>query len=71
VSCVSLYEGAFVHIGAVHDGWVPIQDNDWYYIRDFIKVGMHVQVEVIVSVFCHQLFVCVLLMLLVGSFTVL
>ncbi|CAM6007969.1 unnamed protein product [Sphagnum balticum] len=47
VSCVSLYEGAFVHIGAVHDGWVPIQDNDWYYIRDFIKVGMHVQVEVI------------------------
>ncbi|KAH8971002.1 hypothetical protein BDL97_02G119900 [Sphagnum fallax] len=47
VSCVSLYEGALVHIGAVHDGWVPIQDNDWYYIRDFIKVGMHVQVEVI------------------------
>ncbi|KAH8971006.1 hypothetical protein BDL97_02G120200 [Sphagnum fallax] len=47
VSCVSLYKGAFVHIGAVHDGWVPIQDNDWYYIRDFIKVGMHVQVEVI------------------------
>ncbi|KAH8971037.1 hypothetical protein BDL97_02G121700 [Sphagnum fallax] len=47
VSCVSLYEGAFVHIGAVHDGWVPTQDNDWYYIQDFIKVGMHVQVEVI------------------------
>ncbi|CAM5999723.1 unnamed protein product, partial [Sphagnum balticum] len=50
--------------------WVSTQDNDWYYIRDFIKVGMHVQVEVIVSVFCHQLFVCVLLMLLVGCFTV-
>ncbi|KAH8971019.1 hypothetical protein BDL97_02G121300 [Sphagnum fallax] len=47
VSCVSLYEGAFVHIGAVHDGWVPIQDNDWYYIGDFTKVGMHVQVEVV------------------------
>ncbi|KAH8970995.1 hypothetical protein BDL97_02G119400 [Sphagnum fallax] len=49
VSFVSLYEGAFVHIGAVHDGWVPIQDKEWYYIQDFIKVGMHVQVEVIAN----------------------
>ncbi|KAG0608839.1 hypothetical protein M758_8G137200 [Ceratodon purpureus] len=47
VSCVSLYEGAFVFFGGVHDGWVPIQDNDWYYIRDTIKVGMRVQVEVL------------------------
>lgn len=47
VSCVSLYEGAFVFFGGVHDGWVPIQDNDWYYIRESIKVGMKVQVEVL------------------------
>lgn len=47
VSAVSLYEGAFVFFGGVHDGWVPIKDNDWYYIRDTIKVGMKVQVEVL------------------------
>jgi hypothetical protein len=29
---------------------VPIQDNDWYYIRESIKVGMKVQVEVLVIV---------------------
>lgn len=28
--------------------WVPIQGNDWYHIRDTIKVGMKVQVEVLV-----------------------
>lgn len=47
VSCVNLYEGAFVFFGGVHDGWVPIQGNDWYHIRDTIKVGMKVQVEVL------------------------
>lgn len=47
VTCVSLYEGAFVFFGGVHDGWVPIMDNDWYYIRDVIKPGMRVLVEVI------------------------
>lgn len=116
VSHVSLYEGAFVFFGGVHDGylllplnnhclitkwvwrksvfyrviiaivllsnsdglenwtdddwvakceerdkvllnywcqcrWVPILDNDWYYIRNHIKVGMRVQVEVLVSPF--------------------
>ena len=28
--------------------WVPIKRNDWFWIRDHIKVGMRVQVEVIV-----------------------
>lgn len=31
--------------------WVPIKDNDWYHIRDTIKVGMKVQVEVLVIAF--------------------
>ena len=30
--------------------WVPIRGNDWYYIRETIKVGMRVQVEVLVIV---------------------
>ncbi|XP_057861898.1 protein PLASTID TRANSCRIPTIONALLY ACTIVE 10 isoform X2 [Cryptomeria japonica] len=47
VTCVHLYQGAFVFIGCVHDGWVPIKGNDWYWIRHHIKVGMHVQVEVV------------------------
>lgn len=47
VTMIHLYEGAFVNFGAVHDGWVPIRRNDWYWIRDHIKVGMRVQVEVI------------------------
>ena len=30
--------------------WVPIKNNDWYWIRHHIKVGMHVIVEITVSV---------------------
>ncbi|KAH9315197.1 hypothetical protein KI387_023824, partial [Taxus chinensis] len=47
VTSVHLYQGAFVFIGCVHDGWVPIKGNDWYWVRHHIKVGMHVQVEVV------------------------
>lgn len=47
VTAVHLYEGAFVFIGCIHDGWVPIRSNDWYWVRHHIKVGMHVQVEVL------------------------
>ena len=28
--------------------WVPIKGNDWFWIRHFIKVGMHVIVEITV-----------------------
>lgn len=47
VTSVNLYEGAFVFIGCIHDGWVPIRSNDWFWVRQHIKVGMHVQVEVL------------------------
>eukprot|EP00250_Pteridium_aquilinum_P018344 c24042_g1_i1 orf=105-2234(+) len=47
VTMIHLYEGAHVNFGAVHDGWVPIKRNDWYWIRKHIKVGMRVQVEVV------------------------
>ncbi|PIN05782.1 hypothetical protein CDL12_21673 [Handroanthus impetiginosus] len=47
VTAVHLYQGAFVDIGGVHDGWVPIKRNDWYWIRHHIKVGMHVIVEIL------------------------
>lgn len=47
VTMVHLYEGAHVNFGAVHDGWVPIKRNDWYWIRKIVKVGMKCQVEVI------------------------
>ncbi|BBN08027.1 hypothetical protein MPTK1_4g08250 [Marchantia polymorpha subsp. ruderalis] len=47
VTSIHLYEGAFVYFGGVHDGWVPIMDNDWYEIRKHIRVGMSVQVEVV------------------------
>ncbi|KAJ7536688.1 hypothetical protein O6H91_12G077800 [Diphasiastrum complanatum] len=47
VTCVHIYQGAFVYIGAVHDGLVQAQHNDWYYLQKYIKVGMHVHVEVI------------------------
>ncbi|XP_068665181.1 protein PLASTID TRANSCRIPTIONALLY ACTIVE 10 [Aristolochia californica] len=47
VTTVHLYQGAFVDIGCVHDGWVPIKRNDWYWIRHHVKVGMHVIVEVL------------------------
>lgn len=30
--------------------WVPIKGNDWYWIRHHIKVGMHVLVEILVSI---------------------
>ncbi|KAF5743703.1 Nucleic acid-binding OB-fold-like protein isoform 1 [Tripterygium wilfordii] len=47
VTSIHLYEGAFVDIGGVHDGWVPIKGNDWYWIRHHIKVGMPVIVEIL------------------------
>ncbi|CAA0806950.1 Nucleic acid-binding- OB-fold-like protein [Striga hermonthica] len=47
VTAIHLYQGAFVDIGGVHDGWVPIKRNDWYWIRHHIKVGMHVIVEIV------------------------
>ncbi|XP_059641125.1 protein PLASTID TRANSCRIPTIONALLY ACTIVE 10 [Cornus florida] len=47
VTTLHLYQGAFVDIGGVYDGWVPIRRNDWYWIRHHIKVGMHVIVEIL------------------------
>ncbi|KAK9278837.1 hypothetical protein L1049_028416 [Liquidambar formosana] len=47
VTTLHLYQGAFVDIGGVHEGWVPIKGNDWYWIRHHIKVGMHVIVEIL------------------------
>ncbi|KAG0498881.1 hypothetical protein HPP92_003572 [Vanilla planifolia] len=47
VVTLHLHQGAFVDIGCVHDGWVPIKGNDWYWIRHHIKVGMYVFVEVL------------------------
>ncbi|KAJ4828650.1 hypothetical protein Tsubulata_044072 [Turnera subulata] len=47
VTCIALYQGAFVDIGGVHDGWVPIKGNDWYWIRHHIRVGMPVLVEIL------------------------
>ncbi|XP_008239427.1 PREDICTED: protein PLASTID TRANSCRIPTIONALLY ACTIVE 10 [Prunus mume] len=47
VTAVHLYQGAFVDIGGVYDGWVPIKNNDWYWIRHHIKVGMPVIVEIL------------------------
>lgn len=47
VTTLHLYQGAFVDIGGVYDGWVPIKRNDWYWIRHHIKVGMPVIVEIL------------------------
>ncbi|KAB1217311.1 hypothetical protein CJ030_MR4G021010 [Morella rubra] len=47
VTTLHLYQGAFVDIGGVYDGWVPIKGNDWYWIRHHIKVGMQVIVEIL------------------------
>ncbi|GMN56804.1 hypothetical protein TIFTF001_033459 [Ficus carica] len=47
VTTLHLYQGAFVDIGGVHEGWVPIKGNDWFWIRHHIKVGMHVIVEIL------------------------
>ncbi|KAJ3678133.1 hypothetical protein LUZ60_001936 [Juncus effusus] len=47
VISIALHQGAFVDIGCVHDGWVPIKSNDWYWLRHHIKVGMQVMVEII------------------------
>lgn len=47
VTTVHLYQGAFVDIGGVYDGWVPIKGNDWYWIRQHVTVGMHVIVEIL------------------------
>ncbi|XP_031271860.1 protein PLASTID TRANSCRIPTIONALLY ACTIVE 10 [Pistacia vera] len=47
VTTLHLYQGAFVDIGGVYDGWVPIKNNDWYWIRHHIKVGMDVIVEIL------------------------
>ena len=42
---------------SIHSRWVPIKGNDWYWIRQHIKVGMHVIVEIVVSdqlfLFCY------------------
>ncbi|XP_047157256.1 protein PLASTID TRANSCRIPTIONALLY ACTIVE 10 [Vigna umbellata] len=46
VTMLHLYQGAFVDIGGVHDGWVPIRRNDWFWLRHHIKVGMPVIVEI-------------------------
>lgn len=47
VVTLHLHQGAFIDIGCVHDGWVPIKGNDWYWIRHHVKVGMKVVVEVL------------------------
>lgn len=47
VTTVHLYQGAFVDIGGVYEGWVPIKGNDWYWIRQHVNVGMHVIVEIL------------------------
>ncbi|XP_047309617.1 protein PLASTID TRANSCRIPTIONALLY ACTIVE 10 [Impatiens glandulifera] len=47
VTTLHLHQGAFLDIGGVHEGWVPIKGNDWYWIRHHIKVGMHVLVEIV------------------------
>ncbi|CAO2182017.1 unnamed protein product [Urochloa humidicola] len=47
VTTIHLYQGAFVDIGCVHEGWVPIKGNDWYWIRHHIKPGMKVYVEIL------------------------
>ncbi|KAL9338057.1 hypothetical protein Peur_069826 [Populus x canadensis] len=47
VTTIHLYQGAFVDVGGVHDGWIPIKRNDWFWIRHHIKVGMHVIVEIL------------------------
>ncbi|WVZ67776.1 hypothetical protein U9M48_016813 [Paspalum notatum var. saurae] len=47
VTTVHLHQGAFVDIGCVHEGWVPIKGNDWYWIRHHIKPGMKVYVEIL------------------------
>eukprot|EP00257_Ricinus_communis_P022547 XP_015582308.1 protein PLASTID TRANSCRIPTIONALLY ACTIVE 10 [Ricinus communis] len=47
ITTIHLYQGAFVDVGGVYDGWVPIRGNDWYWIRHHIKVGMHVIVEIL------------------------
>lgn len=43
--------------------WVPIKNNDWFWIRHHIKVGMSVIVEILVSVNCalnhRYILVCV------------
>ncbi|KAK6924714.1 hypothetical protein RJ641_009040 [Dillenia turbinata] len=49
VTTLHLYQGAFVDIGGVYEGWVPIKGNDWYWIRHHIKPGMEVIVEILVS----------------------
>ncbi|KAJ0972373.1 hypothetical protein J5N97_020332 [Dioscorea zingiberensis] len=47
VTTLHLHQGAFVDIGGVYNGWVPIKGNDWYWIRHHIKVGMRVIVEIL------------------------
>uniref|UniRef100_A0A7N0T004 S1 motif domain-containing protein n=1 Tax=Kalanchoe fedtschenkoi TaxID=63787 RepID=A0A7N0T004_KALFE len=47
VTTLHLYQGAFVDIGGVYEGWVPIKSNDWFWIRHHVKVGMHVIVEIL------------------------
>lgn len=47
VTTIHLYQGAFVDIGGVYEGWVPIKNNDWFWIRQYIKVNMQVIVEIV------------------------
>ncbi|PRQ60365.1 hypothetical protein RchiOBHm_Chr1g0380381 [Rosa chinensis] len=51
VTCIHLYQGAFVDTGGVYDMLcgVPIKNIDWYWIRRHIKVGMRVMVEILAS----------------------
>ncbi|GJP32359.1 hypothetical protein CLOM_g16956 [Closterium sp. NIES-68] len=46
VTTINLNEGCFIDIGAVHDGWVPIYNDDWYDLRKLLNIGTPVLVEV-------------------------
>ncbi|CAI5461838.1 unnamed protein product [Closterium sp. Yama58-4] len=46
VTTINLNEGCFIDIGAVHDGWVPIYNDDWYELRQVLSIGTPVLVEV-------------------------
>ncbi|EFJ23514.1 hypothetical protein SELMODRAFT_415496 [Selaginella moellendorffii] len=44
---IDKHDGAFIYFGCVHDGWVGIQDNDWFKLRHILEVGSIVEVEVL------------------------
>ncbi|KAK9108415.1 hypothetical protein Syun_024426 [Stephania yunnanensis] len=70
VTALHLYQGAFVDIGGVYDGWVPIKGNDWYWIRQFIKVGMHVIVEILHSVVASYFCIAIMFTAFCSSYTI-